>query len=252
MARSDLGVAVALILLRHGESTGNVAREAAEAEGLQQIPLECRDADIPLSELGIRQARAAGKRLRTAVGDLDRVQIWSSPYVRARQTAEYAAEEAGLRTIVRLDERLRDRELGILDTFTSLGIRSKFPEEAARRASLGKFYYRPPGGESWADIALRLRSALPALAASDVDVCVFTHDAVIAVCRYIIENLCEGEILDLAAREPVGNASISRCSPRGSGSEWQFDIYNDQAHLVAADGTDLRTQHPGERDVHPN
>jgi len=36
-------------------------------------------------------------------------------------------------------------------------------QEAARRARLGKLYYRPPGGESWADVALRLRSFLSEL-----------------------------------------------------------------------------------------
>ena len=35
-----------------------------------------------------------------------------------------------------------------------------YPDEAKRRDLLGKFYYRPPGGESWADVALRIRSVL--------------------------------------------------------------------------------------------
>lgn len=245
---------MALILLRHGESTANVAREAADAAGSERIAVESRDADVPLSELGARQARAAGRYLNRAVTDPDRLRVWSSPYLRARQTAAIAISEAGFRTAVHCDERLRDRELGILDTFTTVGIRTRFPDEAARRAWLGKFYYRPPGGESWADIALRLRTVLPALTmtASSTDVCVFTHDAVIAVCRYVLENMDERSVLDLAAREPIGNASITRCSANGSGGNWTVEVYNDQEHLVAPDGTDLRTQHPGEPDVHPH
>ena len=43
---------------------------------------------------------------------------------------------------------------------TRSGIREQYPEEAQRRDLLGKFYYRPPGGESWADVALRVRSLL--------------------------------------------------------------------------------------------
>lgn len=242
---------MALILLRHGESTANVERERAEAAGLDQIPVECRDADVPLSELGARQARAAGRYLG---GGLDpaRLQVWASPYLRARQSAEIAVAEAGLSVVVGADERLRDRELGILDTFTRVGIRNKFPEEAARRAWLGKFYYRPPGGESWADLALRLRSILPSLATSEADVCVFTHDAVIAVCRYVLEALDERAILDIALRDPIGNASVTKFSRRGDGRGWTLDAYNDQRHLVSADGSDLRTQHPGEPDVHPH
>jgi broad specificity phosphatase PhoE len=242
---------MALILLRHGESIGNVAREAAESSGLEQIPLESRDADIPLSNVGIEQAQAVGRELARTMPGRGTAHIWSSPYRRARQTAELVAAGAGLTSGLRCDERLRDRELGILDTLTSLGMRNRFPAEAARRALLGKFYYRPPGGESWADVALRLRTFLPSLTSLEHDVYVVTHDAVIAVCRYILEDLDERGVLDLAAREPIGNASISRCSLIEGTDRWRFDAYNEQHHLTAPDGTDLRTTHPGERDVHP-
>jgi broad specificity phosphatase PhoE len=244
---------VALILLRHGESTANVAREDAERARLEQIPVECREADVPLSDLGSLQARAAGLYLRGVVADPDRLLVWSSPYRRARQTAELAISAAGLDVAVSSDERLRDRELGVLDTLTSHGVRARFPEEAARRAWLGKFYYRPPGGESWADVALRLRGILPVLKQPDTDVCVFTHDAVIAVCRYVLEAMDERTVLDLAAREPLGNASITKFSDGArAGQGWTVDVYNDQRHLVASDGSDLRTTHPGERDVQPH
>ena len=61
---------------------------------------------------------------------------------------------------MRLDERLRDRELGVLDRLTRRGVEARHPEEAELRRRLGKFYHRPAGGESWADIALRVRTAL--------------------------------------------------------------------------------------------
>ncbi|MEP6695909.1 MAG: hypothetical protein ABJA34_03415 [Pseudonocardiales bacterium] len=51
-------------------------------------------------------------------------------------------------------------EIGILDLHTTAGVLGRFPEEAARRNRLGKFYHRPPGGESWADVSLRLRSLI--------------------------------------------------------------------------------------------
>ena len=49
-----------LLLIRHGESAGNVAREDAEASGAEVIDIEWRDADTPLSEHGRDQARALG------------------------------------------------------------------------------------------------------------------------------------------------------------------------------------------------
>ena len=45
-----------LWLVRHGQSAGNVAREAAEAASQFLIDIAHRDVDVPLSELGERQA----------------------------------------------------------------------------------------------------------------------------------------------------------------------------------------------------
>ncbi|MEE3921664.1 histidine phosphatase family protein [Micromonospora sp. BRA006-A] len=81
-----------------------------------------------------------------------------SPYLRAVRTAELALDGTGIPASV--DERLRDRELGVLDGLTAHGVTRRHPEEAQRRTRLGKFYYRPPGGESWTDVALRLRALL--------------------------------------------------------------------------------------------
>jgi broad specificity phosphatase PhoE len=40
---------------------------------------------------------------------------------------------------IRVDERLRDRELGVLDLLTMQGVKARFPQEAERRRWLGKF-----------------------------------------------------------------------------------------------------------------
>src|SRR5438874_11122860 len=50
-----------LWIVRHGQSAGNVARDAAEAAGLRVIDIAERDVDVPLSALGERQARALGE-----------------------------------------------------------------------------------------------------------------------------------------------------------------------------------------------
>ena len=152
----------ALWLVRHGQSQGNVARDAADEAGLHEIAIDVRDVDVPLSELGRAQAEATGRWFAHLPATERPEVILCSPYVRARQTAEAICKEGGMSGPVKLviDERLREREFGIFDRLTTIGIRQKYPEEAAHRASLGKFYHRPPGGESWADVILRLRSAL--------------------------------------------------------------------------------------------
>ena len=50
-----------LWVVRHGESAGNVARDAADAAGLPVIALDVRDVDVPLSALGERKAAALGR-----------------------------------------------------------------------------------------------------------------------------------------------------------------------------------------------
>ena len=54
-----------LTVVRHGQSAGNVARDAAMQANVDRIDLSERDADVPLSELGRDQAvRSLGERLR--------------------------------------------------------------------------------------------------------------------------------------------------------------------------------------------
>src|SRR5262245_21793496 len=140
-----------LYLVRHGQSQGNVARDAAHEAGLLEIDIDVRDVDVPLSDLGHRQAEAAGRWFASLPDDQRPEVILSSPYVRARQTAEAICSAGALaggpaKSII--DERLREREFGVFDRLTTAGIRQKYPEEAAHRTMLGKFYHRAPGGES--------------------------------------------------------------------------------------------------------
>ena len=102
-----------------------------------------------------RRRRSAGGS-RAARGERPEVAV-VSPYLRTRQTAELALAGMGIPAVV--DERLRDRELGVMDLLTARGVEARLPRRPRRRR-LGKFYYRPPGGESWADVLLRLRALL--------------------------------------------------------------------------------------------
>jgi probable phosphoglycerate mutase len=201
----------ALWLVRHGQSTGNVAREAAESGGAEMLDLAERDADVPLSDLGREQAEALAHWMADLPPAERPTLAVSSPYRRALDTARGAL--AGLDDVeLRVDERLRDRELGILDLHTSAGIRARHPEEAARRRHLRKFYYRPPGGESWADIVLRLRSLLadPLLGLAGERVVWFTHEAPILLTRYVVEQLSEDELMEVARSTRLANCGVSR------------------------------------------
>jgi broad specificity phosphatase PhoE len=243
--------AVELLLIRHGESEGNVAATEARLAGAEVIEVPARDADVDLSDTGREQAKALGTALARIAEEFRPDAVFSSPYARAVQTAEIAVETAGWRAKVRTDERLRDRELGILDRLTRRGVEARYPDEAERREWLGKLYYRPPGGESWADVALRLRSVLDELnnLGTGHRVMLVCHDAVILLFRYVLEGMTEREILDLAASTSVLNASLTRyVRPSGEGP-WTLESFNVADHL-AEQGVTV-TEHAGDASVHP-
>lgn len=199
-----------LWLLRHGQSLGNVARDAAAETEAEMLDIADRDMDVPLSDLGREQAVAFGRWLRRQTHTPD--VVLASPYVRAVQTAELAVEAAGLDVRVHRDERLRERELGILDLLTRHGVQARYPEEARRRERLGKFYHRPPGGESWVDVALRVRSLRDSLGREHLDerVLMVCHEVVIVIWRYLIDDLDEPTALALSRDRPLANCSLTR------------------------------------------
>ena len=79
-----------LLLIRHGQSIGNVADDRARAAGAHRLDLDYRDADTPLSEAGVGQARAVGAWLGELPEEL-RPTVWltcllyTSPSPRDRQ-----------------------------------------------------------------------------------------------------------------------------------------------------------------------
>ena len=236
-----------LWLIRHGESRANVAADRAEEDLLEQIASDWRDADVPLSALGERQAGALAQAFQTLEPHSLPGAVWVSPYLRARQTAEISLAGTGVPGS-RVDERLRDRELGILDLLTSTGVEARFPAEAARRRWLGKFYYRPPGGESWADVALRLRSVL-----ADMDrhpnaatTLVVAHDAIVMNFLYVCLGLSEQELLDFALTHTVANASVTRLT-RDADGLWSLDVFSGDEHLRQLDVP--VTEHEGDKDA---
>lgn len=222
-----------LLLVRHGESTANVAASVAEAARAESREALLRDADVPLTQVGRDQAKAIGKWLRSLPDDEFPDAVCCSPYLRAVETAELATASQRAELRLQADERLRDRELGILDTLTPIGVETRLPLEATRRRRLGRFYYRPPGGESWADVALRARTLLADLdrEQSGGRVLLVSHDVVILVLRYVCEKLSEADIVELARSGPLLNGSITKLvRPSGAGA-WTLESYNSVAHL---------------------
>lgn len=204
-----------LMVVRHGESAGNVARDAAMAQGLAEINIAGRDIDVPLSPRGEGQARALGEWLARQPQAMQPTAVLVSPYKRAQDTAHIALQTASLADAslpLRVDERLREKEFGILDRLTPRGVLEKYPEQAQMRQSLGKFYHRPPGGESWCDVVLRLRSVLDTLDREHAGerVLIVAHQVVVLCFRYLLEHMTEDELLAIDRHGDVANCSVTR------------------------------------------
>jgi probable phosphoglycerate mutase len=162
---------------------------------------------------GVTQAEVLGQWFAT----LDQRQrpefILTSPYERATATGCIVRASMGENTSIPIivDERLREKELGVLDRLTRRGIEELYPEQAQLRQRLGKFYYRPPGGESWCDVILRLRSALHTMSLHYARhrVLIVSHQVVVLCFRYLLEGLTEAELLSIDAAGEVANCSVT-------------------------------------------
>ena len=207
-----------LWIVRHGESAGNVARDRAMASGAQRIDMAGRDVDVPLSERGEAQARALGRWFARGEAHGRPEVVLASPYLRARTTAELFREGGGCDPDLPIcvDERLREKEFGVLDGLTTGGIHALQPEQAEFRRLLGKFYHRPPGGESWCDVIFRLRSLMDTVALQHPGrrVMIVAHQVVVLCLRYVVEGLSEAEVLAIDKAGDVANCSVT---------EYRFD-----------------------------
>lgn len=211
-----------LYIIRHSLSAANKERERALAAGESELQLTIRDVDVPLDpDIGHRQAHCIGRWFASLPPNERPTAILTSPFRRTRETkAGILVGAGGLLDALpeQLDERLGERECGVLEGLTKIGVRERLPTEAARRDALGKLYYRPPGGESWADVILRLRSVIDMIVREypGQRVAIVCHSVVVACFRYLLERHSEESILRLDREEDIPNASITH---------YQFDPY---------------------------
>ncbi|MGY4516712.1 histidine phosphatase family protein [Lysobacter sp. HA18] len=229
-----------LWIVRHGESAGNVARDRARATDALTYDYGTRDADVPLSPLGERQADALG-RWFAALPEHERPDVFlCSPYVRTRQTLARVLEQCDINCDrIRLDERLREREFGIFDGLTRLGVRDRYPDQAHALEMIGKFYHRPPGGESWCDVILRLRSVVDTITREyRCDrVLIVAHQVTVLCFRYLLERMTEAQVLEIDRQKDVANCSVTgyEFDPvRSKSGKLVLERYNFVAPIVEA------------------
>lgn len=201
LAARPVPTRTALWLVRHGESTWNVA-------GLCQG----HNDEAELTGRGLRQAADAAAQF----GYRPVRAIYASDLRRARQTAAAFAVVLGLP--VHADARLRERRLGVLEGTAHTTIS---PSDLGHGG--GRLFgpdTRPAGGESVRDLYLRVagfcddlaaglrkgHGALPGLTEREGDVLVIAHGGTVRV----FEAYLNGVPVDQMTWPPVGNAACLR------------------------------------------
>lgn len=153
-----MGLPRNLFLIRHGESVGNVAMAAAKKKDYSFFTEEYKSRpgrSWELSETGVKQAQAMGVWLRenVAMADTTRLRNYVSPLVRTKRTAAHLnLVQGGEEATWWYNRSIRERDWGEIELMPTYEYREAF-EINAIKEKLDPLYWRPPGGESIADLA---------------------------------------------------------------------------------------------------
>jgi 2,3-bisphosphoglycerate-dependent phosphoglycerate mutase len=202
-------------LIRHGETEWNLS---GRWQG---------HADSPLSDRGVAQAEALGKRMQPDDFDF----FYSSDLGRALHTSRLLGGPSGWEAIPRED--FRERDLGILEAMTTHEMMEREPEAYCSFRNDGPEYV-PPGGESFKHFYERCSNAIEeiALAHQGARVGVVTHGGVLgAVFRFVLNIPLKAE-----RNYVLLNCSLNRLEKKEDG--WNLVSWGDVAHLQGMNSLD--------------
>ena len=180
-----------LYLVRHGQSEWN---RIGRIQGRNESPL---------TGLGREQAVAIGRLLRAVLRDPG-IDIVASPLGRARETAAIIAGELGRATSdVRTDERITDFDVGELAGYPGWDVVADRHPELARRRLEDPLHFRPPGGESGADVLARARDFLAARESTGRDTLAVGHGVINKFVRAAARGITGGGIIALGEDQDI-------------------------------------------------
>jgi len=185
-----MGMPKNLFLVRHGQSEGNLVRKQFEESGNESFFsdefLGLHESQYALTPLGVEQAKKAGEwLLANGLVTFDRMLV--SNNVRAMQTAAHVnLPEADWM----IDFNLRERDGGLFNVLTPSQRDTQYPDQK-KFYNTQPFLFRPPQGESIADVCIRIKVVLDTLAreCDGKNVIVVCHGHVMRTFRIILERM---------------------------------------------------------------
>lgn len=144
-----------IVVVRHGEAEHNVILDILEnnVDANHKHIRDSNDKKIKLTHKGHIQAKKTGYELNKFNFDI----CLSSPYVRTIQTSKDIISEFDRKIRIIKDKRLREKDFGKLHGFSTDQIKKEHPDEYIKHERIGKYHYRPPKGESWEDVRIRIK-----------------------------------------------------------------------------------------------
>lgn len=215
-----MALPIDLVLVRHGQSEGNAAKRLSE-KGDHAVFTEKfmnrHSASFRLTDLGRSQADKAGEWIRKEFPAFDRCFV--SEYLRAMETAAHLALP---NAEWRADFYLTERDWGDLDICPENEREEKFGDALKRRVA-EPFFWRPPNGETFADLCLRVDRVLHTLhrECQDKRVIIVCHGEVMRAFQIRIERMSQTRFRELTfSKEPeekIYNCQIIHYSRREKG-----------------------------------
>ncbi len=179
-----------LIVVRHGESEGNVASRAVREGNKSLFTPEFRNRhsrEYRLTDQGIQQAKTAGAWLRANIPLIDRYLV--SDYIRAKETAY----ELGLDTASwQVEYQLRERDMALMDNLPQDERERLFALEIAQYKQDPFLSIPAGGGESVAALCHRVKTAVISHLARD-----YSSMRVLMVCHGQVMRALQLELLQL-------------------------------------------------------
>ncbi len=219
-----------IVAVRHGQSLANFIEKGpfiGDETGRHAATMILEDHEIPLTALGISQAKKLGKFLRKKFGVPD--VVIDSGYLRAIETRQSALhsgytkkEIAGI--IIKSDDRFRERECGTMRKVPK-ELRESLPhwKQHQKDYFANPYQTRPIDGESIADMIPRIRQAWQEIENQypHLLIFIFCHGHVLRAIELSISHLTVAESIKFIKETRVANCEVHSYRSKKNKSDWK-------------------------------